>query len=222
MQAQFFGTGQLSTAISISNFNISNLTGSPRSAVAYFVIDGGSLSFVADTGSNLSFFLKLDAVVRALDGHDISERTWETYIDMVMTPNGGFVPEVTTSGVDIGATTGALPFVVDIPKSQQSFDLGVVPVTGHIALTYEVAAIARVQGFAENVAWQFSDPLSVDGPSQFPTVEFLNDTTVSQVPAPASLPLVAAGLAGLGLCRRRKGLWAAKSGANRIAPASSG
>jgi hypothetical protein len=195
--------GNLRTAVGIRNDFIPNLTGTPRNAQANFIIDGGQLALVGGLLSDLHFILQLGATIYDADNDVVSTSSWFSSISIVeLGPSSG--GRVTTfQGEDIGAAPAAAsPIIIEIPSSLQTFDIGLVPSSGYVDLVYRAEFESLVSDFAELVFWEFSDPLSVDGASQFPTVSFLGmDETPAAVPAPAMQSLLAVGLLLVGLRR---------------------
>lgn len=196
LQAGFARTAIASTNSFIPNLNVANDTSNAR---ARFIIDGGLLSFVAGIGSSMTFSLRVAAHRFEQDGSLIPNTpVFGSAVELVMTPANSSDPEITFFGDDIGATRGRSPFQVVIPRSFQTYDIGPVPRGGHVDLIYELSLETDVVDFSEIVAWEFSDPLSVGGPTGFITVEFFGEA-LATVPEPASLPLAMLGLAGVGL-----------------------
>jgi hypothetical protein len=87
---------------------------------------------------------------------------------------------------------------VEIPFSFQSFDLGIIPPSAVIELTYILDIFSDDPVAPESVFWQFSDPGNVSGFGDFPAVEF------TPIPEPSSFSLAALGLLGIGYRRRKR------------------
>jgi hypothetical protein len=199
--AQMTGTGLLYSLIAISNDEFINPLAIPQHAEAFFIIDGGGLGMLAGPGSRLTFDLVVAAVVADSNGLPTGERSFASSIALEQTAAG---LEFHTTGASLGATfdpTIGGGFQVDIPLSLQSLGLGLIPASGRIELSYVVTIEADTQVFSEFVAYQFSDPLRVDGTGEFPTVIFSDPAAVAEPPA---LLALAASLALLGATRRRR------------------
>ncbi len=192
--------GELHTQVVIRSDEFVNL-GLPRRATANFIIDGGEIELVANTGAIVEFQLTITSNVS--NGGDF--RRWQHFAD-IEANNFSSVTYTSNSSTDIGAFVDpSRPTRVEIPFSFQSFDLGIIPSGATIDLEYQLDIFSNIPIAPEIVRWNFSDPLSVDGFSnEFPTVEF--ESTPGVVPEPSSLTLAALGVLGISglLWRRRK------------------
>lgn len=71
-----------------------------------------------------------------------------------------------------------------------SADLGLFVAGEVFSLTYTLRTAANIVGFSEAAFYEFSNPLSVGGMGEFPSVRF---NEVAPVPLPAALPLFSGG-----------------------------
>jgi len=167
--------------------------GSPRAAEANFIIDGGELSFLAGPLSTLELTLTLIAD---------SDFVFQTGIELVGDGAAGN-PDFTTFGADIGAVRDpSLGWRINIPFSFQSVDLGVLSPGQTLDFSYQLDIIATIEDYAEVVAFEFQDPLTIEPPPAGP--ESLR-AGIAPVPLPAAVWLFAPAVALLGL-RQRRGL----------------
>jgi len=167
--------------------------GSPRAAEANFIIDGGELSFLAGPLSTLELTLTLIAD---------SDFVFQTGIELLGDGAAGN-PDFTTFGADIGAVRDpSLGWRINIPFSFQSVDLGVLSPGQTLDFSYQLDIIATIEDYAEVVAFEFQDPLTIEPPPAGP--ESLR-AGIAPVPLPAAVWLFAPAVALLGL-RQRRGL----------------
>jgi hypothetical protein len=181
---------QMATGIQISSSEYVNISGAPQHAVQYFLIDGGRIEMIAESGSTIRYSLDIHSrVTGGRLSRFQSEGTVESQADGILS--------LTTSGRDID-TFLVDDFTVEIPLAFRRFDLGIIPVGATVALTYNLEFISLLPGFVEIAAWEFSDP---GGLSVFGDLEFL---PVVATPTPGTLALFLPGLAVLGLLLRRR------------------
>lgn len=165
--------------------------GSPREAQANFIIDGGELSFLAGSQSTLDLTLTL-----RVDGGAVFQSALTLTGD-----DAAGNPDFMLFGTDIGAVRDpSLGWRINIPFSFQSVDLGVLNPGQTIDFEYQLDIVATIMDYAEVVAFEFQDPLSIEPPPVAP--EALR-TGIAPVPLPAAVWLLAPAAALLGLRRRR-------------------
>lgn len=165
--------------------------GSPRDAEANFIIDGGELSFLAGPLSTLHLQLTL-----SVD----ADIVYQTGIGLIGDDAAGH-PGFTTFGADIGAVRDpSLGWRINIPFSFQSVALGVLNPGQTIEFAYQLDIIATIEDYAEVVAFEFEDPLTIEPP---PVAPKALRAGIAPVPLPAALWLFASAAALLGLRRRR-------------------
>jgi hypothetical protein len=196
VRAETFVNGTLLTQHNVFSDEFVNPFSAPLHAQANFIIDGGSLSMLADVGSTLSFQLALQATIR--DGTGAFDRSAAFVADIELEQTAAGL-QFQTFGPSLGATLDG-PFGVDIPLSLQTLDLGLIAAGGTIDLDYLLTIQAETVGFTEIAAWRFSDPFDVDGTGEFPTVVFSDPAAV---PEPAGLASLVLGALGLRFTRRR-------------------
>jgi hypothetical protein len=197
IDALMAGPGTLSSQIIISNNEFTNPLPIPQRAAAQFIIDGGRLAMLAGVGSRLILVLQLTADVDDRDGVFVGEESFAANIELEQLPTG---LEYRTAGEDLGATFDGA-FSVAIPLSLQSLDLGTIPGGGNVSLSYRLQIFADIDGFSEIVAYQFSDPLQLDGTGEFPVVLFSAATVVPEPSGLVALAIGAVGLVGAGRWR---------------------
>lgn len=164
--------------------------GSPRDAEANFIIDGGELSFLAGPLSTLELTLTLIAD---------SDFVFQTGIELVGDGAAGN-PSFATFGADIGAVRDpSLGWRINIPFSFQSVDLGVLSPGQTLDFSYQLDIVATIEDYAEVVAFEFEDPLTIEPPPAGP--ESLR-AGIAPVPLPAAGWLLAPAVALLGLRQR--------------------
>jgi len=197
----------LSTSVRIESDEFVNLTGVPQRAVASFIIDGGLIDMTAGLGSTVEYSISITSFVFDAAGDVFDLAGFDSVGLLESTDPFGSSADFTPSLADIGATQVS-PTRVEIPLSLQSFDVGVfeggiVPAGGHVELTYLLRFASSVQGFAEGIFWEFSDPGNIEGFGDFPTVEFTPVGDVG-VPEPATAALLALAALLAGVCRRTR------------------
>jgi hypothetical protein len=213
---QEVATGVFSGArVLIASDEFVNVTGAPQSAVARFIVDGGLLA-----GAQASYRLVVGA--RNLGNAALTTELDDLELLIFLADNlfffdTGFASQGslrTQGGVsqysvfnnpsatetsDLGAAFDPANRRVDIPLSLQSFDLGVLNPGDRLLLFYslylETAAIGGPVATAS-----FSDPLTLAGNVNFPTVVF-RDAHIA-APEASALSLLVVGLACLCLRRR--------------------
>ncbi len=200
IQGQMSQQGTVSNGVLISNDFVPNTSSIDRQAELRFIIDGGQMLLLANTGSSVTFSLSILGFIFDENDDFFDFINWSTGIQMVENGVFGTDTVVTYSGEDIGATDDG--FEVTIPLSFQTVDIGVIPGGGYADFSYSLSMIAEVVGGAEIAGYAFSDPLQVDGFQESPRIFFLDDEVAGDVPAPASLPLMALAV-GLIWLRRR-------------------
>jgi hypothetical protein len=197
MTGQMSRVGTLSGQIIILNSEFFNQLPSPQRAAAQFIVDGGRLAMLAGTGSRLNLLLQVSAIVRDPTTTLARDELFVAQIALEQTADG---MQFESSGESLDETFDG-HFAVDIPLSLQTLDLGLIPAAGSIQLTYRLMIFADIHGFNEITAYQFSDPLQLDGTGEFPTVIFSEPAAVAEPPA---LLVLAASLTLIGATRRRQ------------------
>ena len=193
VQGQTIRTGEFSAQVIIeADVAAPQVGGAAREAFANFIIDGGSVTFVAGENSNLRFLLTLDS-----DNEPFPE--FQSGFELFGSPGGSST--YMSLGNDMGATFDGNS-TVDIPFSFQSVSLGVLSPGQVIHFEYQLDIIANIEGFSEITHFEFQDPLSVQPPlanldQLRPTISF-----ISAVPEPASCLFLFA-LGATMCCRRR-------------------
>jgi len=178
-------TGAIAAHVFIGNGDFKNRTGQPQQATANFIIDGGFFTLMASPGSTVGYDLKLE-----LNGVPVFESSAE--METFATSNGFLSNTFTQSGHDIGTTfDGNLSMT--IPLSFQSVDLGLIQINKSFALSYTFDAYGVTDSFAEEIAFEFSDPLSVEF-SENVLLDITYSDPVSSVPVPPSFLLMLTGL----------------------------
>lgn len=215
--------GTLTSEVLVASDEFVNLFGSPAAVRANFIIDGGQLADFFSRDARVTFSLEVGAEHVGTAGaiQDESSMTFagrsaaafggaggffpgffggSYLLDMIVDPSGNrTVTETIFGGLDLEPTvTGGN---VEIPFSLQSVDLGVLPPGERLLLGYRASIDIAVDGATEGILAAFSDPFGLTGDAIRQSLIFT--PLVAQVPAPATLPLVALGLALL-LGRRRR------------------
>jgi hypothetical protein len=135
-----------------------------------FVIDGGSILLDG-----------IGSITYRIDIQDLQDHVLWTTGGILEVP-GSSAPSLTITGTDIGATLSGR--TVQIPLTFVTLDLGIVPAGGQVGLRYD--AVFHSDLFPvrlELATWGFSDPGTVEGVGDFPTITF---TPVDAVPEPAT------------------------------------
>lgn len=193
MSGTIFTRGELRAQVLIEADVSTPPFGGPRDAEANFIIDGGELSFLAGPLSTLDLQLTL-----SVD----ADIVFQTGIGLTGDDAAGN-PGFTTFGADIGAVRDpSLGWRINIPFSFQSVDLGVLSPGQTLDFSYQLDIIATIEDYAEVVAFEFQDPLTIEPPPAGP--ESLR-AGIAPVPLPAAVWLFAPAVALLGL-RQRRGL----------------
>lgn len=190
VSGSIFTRGELSAQVYIEADVTAPPFGAARNAQARFIIDGGKLNFLADALSTL----ELSLILR-VDSNPVFQSSIQLTGD-----NAAGNPGLTLFGDDIGAARDpSLPWRIEIPFSFQTVDLGVLNPGQTINFEYQLDIIATIVGYAEVVAFEFQDPLSIEPPPVGP--EALR-ASVAPVPLPAAVWLFASAAAMLGWKRR--------------------
>ena len=191
VSGSIFTRGELRSQVFIEADVTAPPFGTPRNAEARFIIDGGELNFLAGALSTLDLTLTL-----RVD----SSIVFQTGIELTGDDAAGN-PGFTTFGTDIGATRDpALGWRINIPFSFQTVDLGVLSPGQTIDFAYQLDIVATIADYAEVVAFEFQDPLTIEPPPVAPDALRAN---IAPVPLPAAAWLFAPAAALLGLRRRR-------------------
>lgn len=165
--------------------------GTPRAAEANFIIDGGEVSFLAGSLSTLRLVLTL-----SVDSSIVFQSGFELTGD-----DAAGNPDFELISSDIGAERDPLlGWRINIPFSFQSVDLGVLNPGQTIEFGYQLSIIATIVDYAEVVAFEFQDPLTIEPPPVEPDALRAD---IAAVPLPAAAWLFAPAVALLGLRRRR-------------------
>lgn len=168
--------------------------GVAREAFANFIIDGGTVAFVAGENSNLRLLLTLDS-----DSSPLNE--FQSGFELFGSVGGN--PTYAPLGTDdMGATFNGTS--VDIPFSFQSVSLGVLNPGQVINFRYQLDITANIENFSEITFFEFEDPLSISPPPVDvsllrPTISF-----VSAVPEPSMPMILLAAFATSQSIRRRR------------------
>lgn len=194
LQAELLGGTQngmqQATRVYIFNDGLVNPASVAQHATANFIIDGGLFTLMhSGLGSTLEYALTL-----SLDGNDVFQT-----MGILTTIDAAGAISFASSGADIDAHRLGTNDV-EIPVSVQSVDLGIIPSAQPFMLEYLLEIFVDITEFTETTRYSFSDPLSVDGREEFPTVEF--QVQMTPVPEPSALVLFAFGLVGLLFLRR--------------------
>lgn len=188
--SMFGGSSEVGGLVFIESDEFLNLSAVPRTARANFIIDGGFLKCLGGPIATLSFQIILEAKIFDMNHTQVGAETWRTQAIMQSIDFGS--PTLSIGHNDIGIHM-ITPFEAEIPFSFQQWDIAQVPAFGTMELSYQAQVIASAD-FVEIMSWEFSDPLQLDGPQEFPTV--------TMVPEPSSV--VALGLLALGMVQRRR------------------
>jgi hypothetical protein len=233
LSAGIFGVGQgsqLGAEVVIGSDEFVNVSGRPVNVEAAFIVDGGFIQDFFTFDTTVTFTLEVGAQNLGMAGPETSRTVMEgaTRQAAAFGGTGGFFPgyeggrytatysvdanrnrsfsDTVEGGLDLGAVFDpAEPsgMVVDIPLSLQTLDLGTMLPGDRLLLGY-VARFDIVQnGISEGIYAGFSDPLQLSGNGIRNALTFTPADQTVAVPAPTPLPLMAAGLIGLGFVRRR-------------------
>ncbi len=196
--------GELHTQVVIRSDEFVNL-GLPRRATANFIIDGGEIVLVANTGALIEFELTVTSNVS--NGGDFNR--WQHFAD-IEANNFTSVTYTSNSSDDIGAFIDPNdPTRVEIPISFQSFDLGVIPGGATIDLRYQLDHLFQ-HPLSRDQKLRFGNSATLlvtdSGSNEFPTIVF--ESTPGVVPEPSTFALLSIGgiaLAGYGWrCKRQQ------------------
>ncbi len=190
-------TGGFEHQILISNDMITNTAGVPQQVTANFIIDGGTFTLNTAPGAMLSYRLTIASATLA---------TTIFASDGLLTGDGLDTVFLAT-GDDIGAVFNPSTGTVEIPFSFQSVDLGILNPGEATDFLYILDIETDVPNSAENLFFQFSDPVSTQDipvPVERVNPTFQFSPVVAGVPEPTSAMLFGAGLVGLGFLLRHQ------------------
>lgn len=193
VQGMQIRSGELLSQVVIESDEFLNLSSSPAEVRANFIIDGGLFELVFAPGATLEY--QLDVFGRSPSLSILGG--FQTGGMLVGDASG--TTTFSTFGSDIGATFDGLS-QVEIPLSFQSAVLGTVQPGERLEIQYQLDIRTNVPAFAEVLRYEFSDPLDVDGPGDFPGSMDLE--VVPVIPEPGTALLLGLGLVGLGASRR--------------------
>jgi hypothetical protein len=197
MRGQQLLPGAMETEVVIESKNENvNFLPVARRAHANFIIDGGSLGLVGEFGSTVTYDISIHFDMWDPFNNPIGN---SSFVSRGTLLSHGFTSPATlaTSGDDIGTRLLPSGFGAEIPLSFHSIDLGLIPTRGQIDIRYT----ANFRSFAtsfEGAGWTFSDPGSIGGTGEFPTITF------TTVPEPRGIVLWGLGLAALAACARMR------------------
>lgn len=193
IQGQLASPGELDTQVFIESDGFQNLTGRAQSAQLNFIIDGGRFDMIAGEGSLIEFGLTI---------RKDSDVVFRTAFEFESLDGTGSNNELRLFGEDIGLQRDGLSGL-DMDFVFGTADLGVILPSEQFAISYQVDITGTVESFSEFMLFEFSDPFSVSGFQEFPTVTF---SDIAAVPLPATGPLAALALGAfaVGAVRRRE------------------
>jgi len=190
----------------------------PVRATANFIVDGGAIRDFFSTDTGIFFSFSVGAINRGSVGPQTDQFRMEddsrSASMSISSKNYGLSIQSDAAGaltfrqaglsdLDLGATFDPLLRLVEIPFSFQTIDLGILQPGDRLLLGYSARISVTQDGDAEGIFAHFSDPfdLGANGPLDSVTLTPL-DTMATQVPGPASLPLLGGGLVLLMVARR--------------------
>lgn len=224
---------QLGTEVVIGSDEFVNVSGRPVNVEAAFIVDGGFIQDFFTFDTTVTFILEVGAQNLGVTGPETDSSAMEVATRQAagFGGAGGFFSgyeggrytatysvdanrnrsfsDTVEGGLDLGATfnptpgPGDMSIVVDIPFSLQTLDLGTMLPGDRLLLGYVARIEIEQDGISEGIYAGFSDPLQLSNNGIRNSLTFTPVSQTVAVPAPASLPVMAAGLVGLGFVRRR-------------------